>query len=459
MDYRHKQVGIWGLGVSGKAILSHLLTVPCHIAVLDRVRDDSLERLIQENRITFFTDPEQRELFLARQDIMIPSPGIALEQYLDRIKQLLPEADLFAQLWHKPLIAITGTLGKTSITTLLSQLLAADKLRVATGGNIGTGMLDLIKLQEQNDCAVLELSSYQLEYAEQFAPDLAIITNIYPNHLDRHKTFEAYAQAKLRLVAHQKRAQTVFAPLEHAALVRDVCRQEDAPRCAWFTKSFSRDEQKAFAAHSPAEQVYTVDQNWIMRCTRNERVRLVELAALPPLSYPENWLILVGALDLLGHNPAMVIEQAKNTLEIPHNRLELVDTVNGVSFYNDSKSTIMEATLAALAVLAPKPVHLIFGGLSKGVDRGALVGKLASCASISCFGAEAEALQKACSAHGLNATAYSDLEAAFAAVAKKAQPGSCVLLSPGGTSFDLYKNYEERGQHFVQLVTGWAQQH
>ncbi len=160
--------------------------------------------------------------FLEYNDYIIASPGIDLRPYQSYEHKFVTEIDLFCQDWQKPLITITGTVGKTSTTHLLSELLKLAGLRVATGGNIGTGMLDLLNEQTSSDCAVLELSSFQLEYAQHCTPDLAIITNIYPNHLDRHGTYDEYTRAKLRSIQLQTPQQKTLIPLSLYETVADI---------------------------------------------------------------------------------------------------------------------------------------------------------------------------------------------------------------------------------------------
>lgn len=450
MDITNKRVGIWGLGVSGRAALSYLKNQSCILSVLDKQKPVSeLADFLRKHHISFFHDPDERNQFFAINDLIVPSPGIDMQGIQVQHPEMPPmiaEVDLFYHGWRKPIIGITGTVGKTSITTLLSDLLAAMEVRVATGGNIGTGMLELIEHRDKFDCAVIELSSFQLEGATIFAPDVAIWTNLYPNHLDRHHTMEAYAEAKKRISLHQKRNHVTVAALALAPFVRSChAGKTDAPRTAWFAP------QKAEIL--PNEILYYFDAAGnICRLVNGIETIIIAAANIPSLSYRENWLPLAGVLDQLGHETQTVISRAAPSLSLPHNRLEPVGTVNKVDFYNDSKATIMEATIAALAALKQRPVHLLLGGLSKGVDRSRYLHELQSCASVICFGAEAKDLRAACQRAGIPATAFPTLNEAFNEAAAHAQPGSCILLSPGGTSYDLYENYGARGDHFVQLV-------
>ena len=337
---------------------------------------------------------------------------------------------------ERPIIGITGTLGKTSITHLLTTLLHNAGVAVATGGNIGTGMLDLV--QSEAPQALLELSSFQLEYCRQFAADGAIITNLYPNHLDRHETIENYFEAKKQILLRQHAGQWALVPLELAPLLRSDKRLDHRPLAFFKQESHPNDALKFLL---PGDELYKPDF----------------IQKVPPISYPQNWLIIAAALDLMGLNAADIIAQADN-LSIPDYRLEKVAIINSVTYYNDSKSTIMQATLAAVDALQPHPIILLLGGTSKGVDRTGLMQQLKNkIHRIICFGAESQTLYQACSAAAIPAEDVTTLEDAVALAQTMATAGTNVLLSPGGASFDLFANYQARGERFKELVLGLTQ--
>src|SRR3989339_1232088 len=345
MDIIKKRIGVWGLGVSGKAIASYLLSIlppDKKLALLDQKNEDIVQKIFAPSTsLIFFKDPEERSLFFDAIDYVIPSPGIDLAT-LPCPEKIFPEIDLFATAWHKPLIAITGTLGKTSTTHLLSTLLTTAGKKIATGGNIGIGMLDLVPQQTVTDFAVLELSSFQLEHARLVAPDLAIITNLYPNHLDRHKTVAAYLEAKLQLIFHQNEGQQALIPLALAPRIRADKRLAHRP-IAWFSTTQLKEKQNP--AIQPDDTIFTFDENGsCIETDHTGKIKKQLLAAqkIPTLSFKENWLVLAAALHLL----SIKIEPLLSSIELslPHNRLEPVATIDGVAYFNDSKSTIMQAT-------------------------------------------------------------------------------------------------------------------
>ena len=435
-NFTHKKIGIWGLGISGKSMVSYLKQYPCSLGVLEKSSTPETNSFCAAHAVTLYADePEQRDLFLATHDLIIASPGVDLRAYQQHAHKFLAEADLFHLLWQRKIIGITGTLGKTSITTLLTTLLTNAGISLATGGNIGTGMLDL--LQSDAETALLELSSFQLEYCKHFVADGAVITNLFPNHLDRHGSIEGYLAAKKEILVRQTGNQWALVPLELAAELRKDERLKNRP-FAFFTNKF---DEKFRQFLLPEDKIYTPDF----------------LSITPSLSYPQNWLIIAAVLDLMGFDAEKIISQATN-LSLPSYRLEEVATVNGVTYYNDSKSTIMQATLAAVDALKNNNIILLLGGTSKGVDRAPFIKELhGKVQKIICFGKEADELCASCTASGIVAHATTTLEEAVKRAYACAEPKSAAVLSPGGASFDLFKDYKKRGERFKELVLNLQQ--
>ena len=449
-NFTHKKIGIWGLGISGKSMVAYLKQYPCTLGILEKSRTPETSSFCDAHAAKLYSDePEQRHQFLDEHDLIIASPGVDLWAYQQHAHKFLAEADLFHLLWkqeplvsfdtphlrlgtqdERKIIGITGTLGKTSITTLLTTLLTNAGVSLVTGGNIGTGMLDL--LQSDATTALLELSSFQLEHCKHFVADGAVITNLFPNHLDRHGSMAEYLEAKKQILVRQQPHQWSLVPLELAPELRKEERLKNRP-LAFFTQKVDENFKQFLL---PEDKIYTPD---FLRTT-------------PPLSYPQNWLIIAAVLDLMGFDAEKIISQATN-LSLPSYRLEEVATVNGVTYYNDSKSTIMQATLAAVDALKNNNIILLLGGTSKGVDRAPFIKELrGKVQEIICFGKEADELCAACTASGIVAYAAATLEEAVKRAHACAQPDNVVLLSPGGASFDLFKDYKERGERFKELV-------
>jgi UDP-N-acetylmuramoylalanine-D-glutamate ligase len=203
-------------------------------------------------------------------------------------------------------------------------------------------------------------------------------------------------------------------------------------------------------------QEHTQDAYNLLKTTSSESLYCIHHITLPPLSYQQNWLVILAASDMLGLLNKADQSFSLPDLTLPQHRLDKIPTKKGITFYNDSKSTIIESTLAAVNHLKDQRIHLLLGGLSKGVDRTAYIPQFKDkVASITCFGAESETLYKACIAANIPALKDQTLQGAFNQCTTRAQPGDTVLLSPAGSSYDLYKIYTERGDDFVKLVRGF----
>ncbi len=443
-----QKIGVWGLGVVGKAAIRHFHHYGHMIEVTDKRMPTQEELLFLENHEASFVPPQELSSFLERNERIVPSPGINLTNYYAYEHKWLPELDIFYEYWKKPIIAVTGTIGKTSVVHLLSKIFESLGLAYSTGGNIGTGMLDLLPTQEIVQGALLELSSFQLEKCKTFAPDLAIWTNFYPNHLDRHGSLEEYFKAKYNLLKHQKTHQKALIPWQ---LKENIESYKNYKAQVYF-----------FAEVRPllqtASPVYFFQDSYIAVYKNGITSNLIATTQLPALSYPVNWLIICAALDILG----IPLELCSyfSALSLPQHRLHCLGTIKGITFYNDSKATIAQATQAAVQQCQGKPINLFLGGISKGVDRKSLITSLKNkVVRIFCFGAEAQALYNECATQEIPAYKHVTLEESFKACIQQAQKDDIVLFSPSGASYDLFAHYEERGERFVSLVKEFERDH
>jgi UDP-N-acetylmuramoylalanine--D-glutamate ligase len=303
-------------------------------------------------------------------------------------------------------------------------------------------MLDLLTQQQESDLALLEVSSFQLEHTSSFAPNLAIWTNFYPNHLDRHDSELEYRNAKAKLLSFQSSSQQALVPWE----LRDIITSQGFIH--YFANHKPSDEM--LARIHPTSSVYYFNGDSI-NCFNNQiEQQLIYRNSLPPLSYEENWLIICAALHILAL-PLTALTAVKITL--PEHRLEKIATINGVDFYNDSKSTTPQSTLAAVKRLNKAPILLLLGGMSKGVDRAWLINDLrGQVKKIYCFGKEAEQLKQYCDSYSIESIACKNLDEAVKEALCESCSGDQVLLSPAGASFDLFANYIERGIYFKKIV-------
>jgi UDP-N-acetylmuramoylalanine--D-glutamate ligase len=210
------------------------------------------------------------------------------------------------------------------------------------------------------------------------------------------------------------------------------------------------------SAHSTKHAHYFIKNDYIVKQTETETLPLIMLEQLPSLSFTLNWVILVGILDMLSLDPSQVITKG-SSYHLPEHRIDTPLIAHGLYFYNDSKSTLMQATLAAVAKMETKPI-LLLGGLSKGVDRRELLPLLKNkIKKLVCFGKEAEELAHAAQTIDISASAHATLDEAFTAALTSAQKNDCILLSPGGSSYDLFTDYKARGTHFEELVKQYGE--
>lgn len=410
-----KKIGIWGFGKTGQSALSFLSLFSPSLTVLEDKELDPFQKQLLQGHGAQLVTPELTPQFIELNDIIIPSPGINLAPYKDFEEKFVAEVDLFGQWVKKPVIAITGSAGKTSTTTLITQILNLLGKKAVAAGNIGKPMLDVLAEQDQYDYIVLELSSFQLERAKKFAPTISTILNIFPNHLDRHADMQEYLEAKGKLLKYQTEEQYTFLPMHSMDTF-------------WML---------------PGQQKVC----WVGNSNYTNIIK-----ELSDITCAENWNIILSILEHLGYEPEQVLAH-KDVLTIPAHRVEFVTTKNDIEFYNDSKSTVPEATLHAVSRFPKKSIVLLLGGLSKGADRSLLIKQLPkNVTHIICFGKEAEELHGFCKKMKRESSAHLNLESALKAAIETAKPGDVVLLSPAGSSYDLYKNYEERGNHFKKLL-------
>lgn len=436
-----KKIGIWGLGVSGQNLLKFLEKISTSLAILERPEIlEEKKNLLQKKTYTLYQDPIERNLFIQSCDIIIPSPGILIPPEILATGKICTELDLFAQFATDTTIAITGSLGKTSITSLLTQILNNQKNTAIAGGNIGNGIIDT--LASKADYRILELSSFQLEHTQSFKPNIAIITNIYPNHLDRHKTFEKYQKAKLTIVKKLTKKEIAIVPHELAQELSTSLQN----KCTIFTFGLSENPVSPKIPH-----FYFDENKTIIVKTHKKKIPILSGRALPPISFATNWLIIIATLYALNKIDLLTTFQSDYT--IPEHRMEKLTSKNGIHYINDSKATVIEATIGALnQIQSPEKTILLLGGLSKGTNRIPHLKKLTKCRHIACFGAEAKALKKGCLQNNTPSSAHQSLEEAVAYAQHIAEPGNTILLSPGGSSYDLFKNYEERGVIFKKII-------
>lgn len=402
-----------------------------------KLADLPIEFRLGEHRESDFRDAD---LIVANPAVPESSPYLAAARAAGRT--ITTEINLFLErLAAKTVIGVTGSVGKSTTTAMIGHLLsrALDNRRVWVGGNIGVSLLDELDAIGADDVVVLELSSFQLERTAslRWAPTIAVITNIAPNHLDWHGTLDAYAAAKLNLVRYLDRANGVTIALDDADLWRRIESACGATPRGW-----------RFGLNGQTPQALETG-----------------LAANPRrLEWPNLKLAAPGRHNRLNAAAAMCVatalgvsaDQAGAALTdfdgLPH-RLQRVATRDGVTYYNDSKATTPEAAITAMEAI-DAPLLVILGGFDKGIDLSPAADKAARRAKFSaCIGQTGRLLMDRVRSAGGDAEYFDTLDAAVLACRRRAIVGDVVLLSPACASWGMFEDYRARGDSFTRLVT------
>jgi len=448
-DVRGAQVAVVGLGASGKAAARLILANGGEVYVSDARADartaaggDELRGLGAD--VEFGGHDVER---MAGADLVVVSPGIppdapVLRALADRGVRWISEPELAVRFFSGPLIAVTGTNGKTTTTLLVAHLLEAAGLRAAVGGNVGGGLApaasELALLAEPPDWYVLEMSSYQLAGIERFRADVGVVTNLSPDHLDRYGSVAAYYADKARLFENADASSRWVLPDGDAEVERLA---GDAPGSRFRFALEDRGQTHAF-----------VHEGGLTLRVEGEET-LLPAADLPLLGRHNQLDALAAGLTarVAGAGAQGIAAGLRTAAPLPH-RLQPVADAHGVLWVNDSKATNVAATRSALESLA-RPVVLLLGGKDKGEDFGtlrpALEGRVRS---VIAFGAAGERIAReleGAAPLALERGAFADVVAAAAA---RAEEGDIVLLSPACSSFDMFENYEDRGRRFAALA-------
>ena len=378
-------------------------------------------------------------------DLLVVSPGVAWDEPLvetarQRGIEVTSEIDLFFRNCPAKIAGITGTNGKTTTTALTAEVFRAGGLNVMRGGNIGEPVLDRVEQLKPDDWVVLELSSFQLESITTPRLQVGAVLNVTPDHLDRHKSFERYVDIKARAVSFMQ-------PEDSAVLNLD-----DPAVSGMRTKT--RGRVLGFGLHVAVDRGVAVKDGWLIiaDAAGSKRVMTVADVPLPGEHNLSNVMAAVGAGHAAGLTAEAMAEAVRRFKAVEH-RLELIGSFGGVRWYNDSKATNPDSTYKALAAFS-EPIVLIAGGRNKGIDIEPLAQAVARRASaLVTMGETGEELARRARDAGLDRVERAaDLRDAVHKAAVLARPGSVVLLSPAFTSFDMFRDYEDRGRRFKATV-------
>ena len=453
MELKGKKVLVVGLGKSGLAAALFLRKQGAHVTVSDMRSAAALAKEIPallEHGISVESGGHGLLTF-RRQDLIVVSPGVPLDTpELVQVKAfglpVIGELELASRFLKGGIVAVTGSNGKTTTTTLLGQIFEDANVPTQVGGNIGLPVIELIPGSTPETVNVLEVSSFQLETVVEFHPRIAIILNITPDHLDRHGSFQNYVAAKENIFARQTAEDAL------------VLNADDTTTqlCA------SHAQQKS----GQGPKIYWFSRTKIVRqgaCVVNDAIVWIEREGaaaepiLPTAEIPlkgthnvENVLAAVAAARL-ATIPAESIRKTVANFQAVEHRLEFVATANAVDYYNDSKATNVDASAKAIAAF-PGGIHLILGGRDKNsnyADLSDLLRKRVK--AVYTIGSAAAKIEQ--QLRGIiHIVSCETLDKAVAAARAAAHPGDTVLLSPACSSFDQFESYEHRGRVFKELV-------
>ena len=447
MELKGKKVLVVGLGRSGMAAARFLRDRGARVTVSDTRSAATLAKDLPAllDAGIMVEAGGHGLLTFRRQDLIVVSPGVPVD--IPEVQQVassgipvIGELELASQFLRGRVAAITGSNGKTTTTTLLGEIFRNAGLAVQVGGNIGLPVVELVASDTAETWDVLEVSSFQLETVNSFRPKIACVLNLTPDHLDRHKTFAAYVAAKKRITENQTSED--FLVLNAEDKETQMFAAKTRAQIFWFSGRRAI-KQGAF--------VHGESVVWLGReVGRAEPVMPLAEIPLKGAHNVENVLAAVCCARLAGVQAEAIREAVRGFKAVEH-RLELVATIAGVEFYNDSKATNVDATRKALESFKGG-VHLILGGKDKDSDYALLEALLRERArAVYTIGSAAEKIERQL-AGVVKIEAARTMDVAVAQARAAAKEGEVVLLAPACSSFDQFENYEHRGRVFRELV-------
>ena len=444
---KEKTVAVIGIGVSNRPLIELLLSRGISVTACDKKERAALGELA-EHLEAQGCHLQLGEGYLEglNQDIIFRTPGMRpdlpqLKAAVEQGSRLTSEMEVFFTVCPCPIIAVTGSDGKTTTSTIIAEMLRTAEKTVHLGGNIGHPLLAETGEIQESDIVVLELSSFQLLTMDA-SPHIAVMTNLAPNHLDVHKDFAEYISAKENIFTHQS-AQDVAVFNQDNDITRD-----QAQRAVGAARLFSRKSEVE-------EGVFLRGDAIICRSGGTEReVMKTSDIRLPGVHNIENYMAAIAAVEGLVDDES-IRTVARNFGGVEH-RIELVRTLRGVRYYNDSIATSPDRTIAGLCSFAQK-VILIAGGKNKGIPYDSVgpvindhVKMLLLCGATA--GVIREAVEQAENYDGLTIIDVADYHEALSIAQSQAKEGDVVLLSPASTAFDRFANFMERGKVFKEIV-------
>ena len=438
---KDKKIAVLGLGVSNRPLVRLLLDFGCQVTGCDKTPREKLDgEVLELEKAGCALHVGENYLDGVEADVVFRTPGMhpanpAIQALVSRGAQVTSEMEVFFEVCPCTILAVTGSDGKTTTTTLVSEMLKAEGKTVWLGGNIGTPLLPLARQMKPSDFAVVELSSFQLMDMKR-SPARAVITNLAPNHLDIHKDMAEYVEAKTNIFRYQD---------ENGILILNA----DNP----ITAAFRGNGKTLFFSRQKEADVCLADG---VICRHGEKVLKTSEILIPGVHNVENYMAAIAMVDGLVSDET--IRQVARTFGGVEHRIELVRVKDGVRFYNDSIASSPSRTIAGLRSF-PEKVILIAGGYDKHIPYDVLGPEI--CAHVKKLflgGATGEKIRQAvisCPEYDPKALEITDcgsFEPAVRAAAAAAKAGDVVLMSPASAAFDQFKNFMVRGDFYKKLV-------
>ena len=437
-NFANKKVLVLGLTKSGESAARLLDKLGAIVTVNDGkpFEENPAAQSLLEEGIKVVTGGHPLELLDEDFELMVKNPGIPYDnamvvRALEKKIPVITEVELAYLISEAPIIGITGSNGKTTTTTMIAQVLTAGGQSGLLSGNIGFPASQVAQTASRKDTLVMELSSFQLMGIEAFHPQIAVITNLMPTHLDYHGSFEGYAAAKWNI-------------------------QKNMTADDYLVLNFNQDWAKEMASQTQATVVpfsttEKVDGAYLegdVLTFRGEAIMQAAEIGVPGSHNIENALATIAVAKLRGADNQMIKEVLSAFGGVKH-RLQYVGQVNEVDFYNDSKSTNILATQKALSGFDNSKVILIAGGLDRGNEFDELVPDLKGLKKMVILGQSAPRVKRAADQAGVSYLDATDVRDAAHKAFAQAEPGDIVLLSPANASWDMYSNFEVRGDEFL----------
>ena len=437
-NFANKKVLVLGLAKSGESAARLLDKLGAIVTVNDGkpFEENPAAQSLLEEGIKVVTGGHPLELLDEEFELMVKNPGIRydnpmVKKALEKEIPVITEVELAYLISDAPIIGITGSNGKTTTTTMIAEVLTAGGQSGLLSGNIGFPASQVATTATKNDTLVMELSSFQLMGIETFHPEIAVITNLMPTHIDYHGSFENYVAAKWNIQKNMSKSDFLVLNFNQT-----------------LAKELAAKTQATVVPFSTTEKVDGAYLEGNMLTFRGEPVMAADELGVPGSHNVENALATIAVAKLRGIENQVIKETLAGFGGVKH-RLQYVGEINHVKFYNDSKSTNILATQKALSGFDNSKVILIAGGLDRGNEFDELVPDIQGLKKMVILGESAARVKRAADKAGVSYMDAADVKDATKKAFAEAQAGDIVLLSPANASWDMYPNFEVRGDEFI----------